>query len=169
MKYWYAIYCKPRQDARAALHLLNQGFEVFRPLARVRHRRQQGLQYRVESLFPRYLFIMLDDAKQSWAPIRSTRGVSGLVRIGGNRAATVPNALIDNLRARMAVDGWIDLDSARPFLPREPVVVVDGAFAGLDAVFECESGAERVIVLLNVLGASRRVVLPKQAVAKAGG
>lgn len=168
MKHWYAIYCKPRQDARAVLHLLNQGFEAFRPLARLRQRRAHGLQYRVESLFPRYVFIRLADAGQSWAPLRSTRGVSGLVRIGGDRAATVPEALIENLRARMANDGWIDLDSARPFQPREPVVVVDGAFAGLDAVFECESGTDRVIVLLNLLGASRRVALPKQAVARAG-
>ncbi|MCA1799681.1 MAG: hypothetical protein LC632_09580, partial [Xanthomonadaceae bacterium] len=164
-----AIFCKPRQDARAALHLTNQQYSVFRPLARVRHRTPQGFQYRIESLFPRYLFIELDDTGQSWAPIRSTRGVTGLVQLGNAAPATVPAGLITSLRARMAEHGWIDLESAQAFRANERVLVVDGAFAGLEAIYECASGADRVIVLLELLGASRRVVLPKQAVGRAGG
>lgn len=169
MNNWYAIFCKPRQDARAALHLANQSYTVFRPLARVRHRTVQGFQYRVESLFPRYLFIRLDDCGQSWAPIRSTRGVAALVHVGGSEPATVPDALIGNLRARMADTGWIDLQAVQEFHAREPVVVVDGPFSGYDAIYECTNGADRVVVLLNLLGATRRVIVPRQAVAKAGG
>jgi len=39
LKHWYAIYCKPREDERAELHLGLQDFEVFRPKHRVRRKR----------------------------------------------------------------------------------------------------------------------------------
>jgi transcriptional antiterminator RfaH len=168
MKHWYAIFCKPRQDARATQHLANQHYRVFRPLARVRHRTVRGFELRVESLFPRYLFIRLDDCGQSWAPIRSTRGVTGLVKLGEDRAAVVPDAFVQNLEARMAEHGWIDLDAGRTFTEGEKVEVVDGAFAGCEALYRCRSGADRVIVLLNLLGACRQVVLPESVIAKAG-
>ena len=169
MENWYAIYCKPRQDARAHLHLCNQHFEVFRPLARVRHRTPGGFQHRVESLFPRYLFIRLDDGNQSWAPIRSTRGVSGLVGMGIGAATCVPDALVTDLRARMAEHGWIDLEAAQQYRANEKVIVSEGAFTGCEAIFQCKTAADRVVVLLNLLGATRRVELPETAITKAGG
>lgn len=169
MEHWYAIYCKPRQDARAHLHLRNQDYTVFRPLARVRHRTNAGFQHRVESLFPRYLFIRLDDNDQSWAPIRSTRGVTGLVRMGtGTPPTAVPDALVGDLQSRMSEHGWIDLEAANAYLRNEKVTVVEGAFAGCDAIFQCRTAAERVVVLLTLLGATRRVELPETAITKAG-
>ncbi len=53
-----------------------------------------------EPLFPRYLFIRLGQghADQSWDPIRSTKGVSQLVRFGVS-PAKVHDDLIDQLRA----------------------------------------------------------------------
>lgn len=167
MQSWYAIFCKPRQDARADLHLRNQGYDVFRPLARLRTRTTAGIKHRVDSLFPRYLFIGLDDNDQSWAPIRSTRGVTGLVRMGDNRPARVPDALVADLRRRTAEHGWVDLESEYAFSTDEPVTVVEGAFCGATAIFECRTANDRVVVLLSLLGASRRVELPESAIIKA--
>lgn len=36
----------------------------------------------MESLFPGYLFIQLDQLNDNWHPIRSTRGVNQLVTFG---------------------------------------------------------------------------------------
>jgi transcriptional antiterminator RfaH len=73
MKRWYAVYCKPREDDRAERHFDRQQFEVFRPKHRVRRKQQGRMTTLVESLFPRYLFIHIDDIAQNRAPIRSTR------------------------------------------------------------------------------------------------
>jgi transcriptional antiterminator RfaH len=35
-----------------------------------------------EALFSRYLFVELNRTDSNWVPLRSTRGVSGLVRFG---------------------------------------------------------------------------------------
>lgn len=163
MQHWYAIHCKPRQDARAAEHLQNQHYAVFRPLARVRRQ----LKYCIESLFPRYLFIRLDDTHESWAPIRSTRGVYDLVRVGKHQPAVVPDELVTSLQARMGEGGWIELESETGLKPGDRVIVADGPFRGCEAIFQARSAAERVVVLLKLLGGERRFVLPEAALVKA--
>jgi len=55
MKKWYLIQTKPQQEAIATQNLSNQGFNVFYPKAIINNK--------TVSLFPRYLFIELDDKK----------------------------------------------------------------------------------------------------------
>ncbi len=87
---WYAVCCKPRQEAIAEENLLRQGFHVNLPRIRIRrHRRGQWIDA-IEALFPRYLFIRIDPYRCNTAPVRSTRGVVGLVRFGG-QPAVVPD------------------------------------------------------------------------------
>jgi len=55
MKNWHLLMTKPREDERAEQHLLNQDYELFRPMLR-QYRIRQGKQVAVtEPLFPRYL------------------------------------------------------------------------------------------------------------------
>ena len=75
---WYLLQCKPRQDERAHLNLMQQNYQVFHPQL-VSERVIRGKRQRVqESLFPGYLFIQLS-RDDNWAPLRSTRGVSRFV------------------------------------------------------------------------------------------
>ena len=67
MKNWYLIQTKPQQEAVASQNLSNQGYDIFHPKAMIKNKSV--------SLFPRYLFIHLDDKNQNWTPIRSTPGV----------------------------------------------------------------------------------------------
>lgn len=162
MKNWYAVQCKPLQDARAEEHLRNQGFEVFRP--RVRQRRRHGSRFRqaVESMFPGYLFIHLDCERENWAPIRSTRGVAGLVRMGTQTPA-VPEPVIEELKRRADGDNCIDLGSGDYRLD-EPVRITEGPLAGYEALFAGRSGEERVIVLLEIMQRVQRLILPERAI-----
>jgi transcriptional antiterminator RfaH len=73
MKKWYLLYTKPRQEKLALQHLQNQAYEAYLPLVQVEKIRQGVRGLAEEALFPRYLFVQLDEAgSQSWAPIRST-------------------------------------------------------------------------------------------------
>lgn len=162
MKSWYAVRCKPLQDARAEEHLRNQSYEVFRP--QIRWRRRQGGRFRqvMESMFPGYLFVRLDQVLENWAPIRSTRGVAGLVRLGAH-TPTVPEPVIDELKRRADGDNCIDLGSG-DYRPDERVRITEGPFAGYEALFNSRSGEERVIVLLEIMQRVQRVVLPERAI-----
>jgi transcriptional antiterminator RfaH len=160
---WYAVQCRSREDARAETQLLNQLFHVFRPLARVRKRRRGRAATVIESLFPRYLFIELDNIEDNWAPIRSTRGVVDLVRFG-DRAVAAPERMIVELKARTDADGCVNLAAERDYRRNECVHIIDGPFAGLDALFLERRGTDRVIILLNIMQQAQRLVLPECAI-----
>ncbi|AGA31773.1 Transcriptional activator RfaH [Thioalkalivibrio nitratireducens DSM 14787] len=162
MKHWYAVHCKPNQDERAEDQLRNQGFEVFRPRIRCRRRARQRYRAVIESMFPRYLFVELDDASQDWSPIRSTRGVTGLVRMGG-RIPHVPDPVIDALRRRVDADDCIEITPEEGFQPNQPVLITEGPLAGFQALFKARNSQERVVVLLNLM----QVTLPVHAITRA--
>ena len=99
-KCWYLIYAKPRQEKTAVDNLLRQAYEVYFPQIRVTRNRNSVRKVTIEPLFPRYLFIRLDAHTDNWAPIRSTMGVTALVRFGGYAAAV--DDVVNNARPRFA-------------------------------------------------------------------
>jgi len=115
---------------------------------------------RTESLFPRYVFLRSDPSLQSLAPIRSTRGVTGVVRFGGE-PASVPDAVIAQILARIdPEDGFVRL-GVPDLLPGAAVRINEGPFTGLDAIFVSYHSDDRVRLLLQMLGSEREIVIPK--------
>ena len=166
MKRWYAVQAKPQEDARAETHLRNQGYEAFRPRLRRRIRRAGRMVTRTESLFPRYLFVRLDDEHENWAPIRSTRGVAGLVKFG-QRPAPVPEEIIHDIKCRIDPDtGCVDLGGIEQYRPNQPVNITEGPFEGLEAIYLAKKGEDRVIVLLNIMNREKPVTLPESAIGR---
>lgn len=163
---WHAVFCKPSQDERAEAHLVNQGFETFRPKTRQQRTRNGRRRVLVESMFPRYLFVRLSASGQDWGPIRSTRGAIGLVR-SGHQAVEVPETVIQELRRRCDEQGVINLSGSIGYRPDEPVEIIDGPFAGYRALFQARTGAERVCVLLTLLNQERPVEVPEIAIRRA--
>ncbi|MFO1496460.1 MAG: transcriptional activator RfaH [Lysobacterales bacterium] len=160
---WFAVLTKPRAEGEAALRLAQQGFDCLYARTRRSVRAASGMLVRTESLFPRYVFLRSDPDLQSLAPVRSTRGVAGLVRFGGV-PAVVPDLVIEQIRARMdPEDGFVRLQ-APVLTPGSPVRIHEGPFSGLDAIFEQYLGSERVRLLLVLLGSERGIVLPRAAI-----
>ena len=155
MSLWYAVMCKPRREAQAEMNLANQGYRVYLPRLATQHRRVGKWIDTVEPLFPRYLFLAPADARQSLAPVRSTLGVSGLVRFGG-QPATLPESIVESLRARQDPDTGA---CARRSLFKHgaPVEFRAGPFTGREGVFDIEAGEDRAFVLLEFLGKLNKV------------
>jgi transcriptional antiterminator RfaH len=166
MDCWYAVCCKPRQEAVAEDNLLRQGFRVYLPRIRIRQRRRGLWLDAVEVLFPRYIFIRVDPLRRSTASVRSTRGVLGLVRFGG-QPAVVPDAVMDALLQREDAATGLHPDKCPPFQAGEPVKLVEGPLAGMEAVFTQQDGGKRVIVLLELLGKANKVSVNRDWIARA--
>jgi transcriptional antiterminator RfaH len=161
MKHWHLLMTKPREDERAEQHLLNQDYELFRPLIR-QYRLRKGKQVAVtEPLFPRYIFIRLDDVFSNWARIRSTRGVSGLVRFT-EMPAKVPGDLINLLRAQCSDGNVVDMTGKEPHVFRQGdgVEITAGSFKGIQAVIKEQKGEDRVVLLLTLLGKEQALEVP---------
>jgi transcription antitermination factor NusG len=91
-------------------------------------------------------------------------GVASIVRFGHDYTV-VPDAVIENLRQRADPDtGLHCLGRQTPFEPESMVRIVAGAFDGLEGVFQRDSGNERVVVLLTILGCSTPVRIPAEFV-----
>ncbi|MCQ8897409.1 transcriptional activator RfaH [Limnobacter humi] len=159
MAHWYVMYTKPRLETQAVENLERQNYRVFYPQARVRKRRSTGLAEVVEPLFPRYLFVRLESGVDDFSKLRSTKGCIDLVKFGG-KATPVPQALVDLIQSQLADDGLLHLEALNG-MPKvgSSMRVADGPFEGLMATIAQHKGADRVLVLLNVLGGERRVVL----------
>jgi transcriptional antiterminator RfaH len=152
---WYVLQTKPRQELRAREHLENQGFRCVLPLIRVEKIRRRVRQWVDEPLFARYLFIRLGGADARWNVLRSTRGVSQVVRFGGV-PAKVPSEWMIAFLSR-------DRAPVRLFDTGQRVVVTDGPFAGLEGVYKLPDGETRAIVLLELLGKPCAGTFPVEA------
>ena len=166
MSHWYAVRCKPRQEAVAQENLARQGFDVYLPRLRTTRRRCGKWVACIEALFPSYLFLRNDPSRQSMASVRSTRGAIDLVRLGG-QPAVVPDTIIVNIQSREESASGLRQDDRSPIQTGDPVRVVDGPLAGLEGVFRQQDGERRVIVLLELLGKAHSMALSLDWVARA--
>lgn len=161
---WYLIYTKTFSESVAEANLRRQGYEVYFPrLARpIRQRGRWGRQ--VVALFPRYLFLRLDEGRQALSPVRSTVGVSTVVRFGSDYVV-VPDRVILDLQTRADPESGLHcLGQSAVFTPGTTVSVTEGPFSGLDGVFQREAGEERVVVLLDLMGRGVPVGVPRDCV-----
>jgi transcriptional antiterminator RfaH len=154
--HWYIVYTKPRQEKCALDNLQRQGYQCYLPIISSEKLCQGLLKVAGEPLFPRYLFIQLGhgDSAKSWAPIRSTKGVSHLVCFG-IEPARVDESLIELIRTQEAL---VLTEPVRLFRPGERVLLTESPFAGIEGVYQMASGERRVMVLIEIL--SKPVSVP---------
>jgi transcription elongation factor/antiterminator RfaH len=146
---WYVVHTLPFAEARAECQLQRQRFRTFQPKRHktIRHARKMRT---VEApFFPRYLFIVLDIARDQWRSVNGTFGVSRLV-MRGEEPNSVPPGVVEALVA--AADDRGILHLADKLQVGSPVRLLAGPFAEQLAVLDHLDGAGRVRVLLDILG-----------------
>lgn len=155
---WHVIHTKVREEFRAVENLHAQGFEVFLPTCQVQKKLQGKIQVATEPLFPRYLFIRLSDVTSNWYPIRSTRGVSQLLRFGTSTyPVEIPETIIDCLKQRCTKEEPLHV----LFKPGEMIEITQGPFKGLIGFFEklqtMPDGLSRAMLLVELLGSAQKL------------
>lgn len=146
---WYVVHTQPHAEDRAVDNLERQGFVTFCPrLAKtVRHARK--LTRTRAALFPNYLFVNLDLARDRWRSVNGSRGVVRLLA-QGDAPVPVPDGIVEQLQARIDAEGCIDW--LPDYVCGQAVRICDGPFADLVGHIEHLDGAGRVRVLLDLMG-----------------
>lgn len=152
--HWLLAYTKPRNEKLAEENLLRQGYECMLPWISVQKRRRGKWLWIDEPLFPRYIFVGAHP-EQSWSPVRSTLGVTSLVRFG-SQFATVPESLIHDL-VTAASDGP---EKQLRFKQGQKVHITGESFSSITGVFEMQEGEDRARVLIDLLGRPTVVQVP---------
>ena len=154
---WYVVHTKPRQELIACENLDRQEYDTYLPLIQNTHRRNGKNITRVESFFPRYLFVRFDKDVDDSSSIRSTRGVVGLVKFNG-----VPKAIGDDfiisIQANEDENHFQRLEE-KTWKPGDTVPISEGPFAGYSCIYKARRGDDRVLVLLSIIGKSTEVTL----------
>ena len=147
---WYLVHTKPRQENLAQENLERQGYETYLPRIYQTRRRNGRHVKTIEAFFPRYLFIHLDSETDNWAPIRSTIGVSKMIRFDGI-PAMVPEQLIQALKSNDDEDGVQRLNQ-KNLIRGDKVTIIDGPLAGYQGIYQQQKSSERVAVLVDLVG-----------------
>ena len=153
---WFAVYTKPRQEQLALENLERQAFRCFLPMAINPYQRRSKHSPRIEPLFPRYLFLNAIPDQQSLGTVRSTIGVSNLVRFG-MQLIQVPDLIINTIEKRCDPEtGLVQLEPV-PVELGDKVKVFDGPFAGIEGIFRQRKGQDRALLLISMLGTNSTV------------
>ncbi len=164
MNRWYVVATHPRAEALARTNLLRQGFEAWFPRYRKSRRHARKVDIVAAPLFPSYLFVSLDAATARWRSINGTIGCRQVVATG-DRPMPVPAGVVEALQAEADGDGFIEVrPPVNTFAPDTPLRIVEGPMTDLVGRFQSLDDAERVVLLLDLLGRSVRVQVPLGAV-----
>ncbi len=161
--HWYTLRTKPKKEAAVADWLNGLNLEVFLPWLRCRRRLGTRHQWVLAPLFPGYLFCHLD-LMLSGKAARYTPGVQDFVKFGAH-FAEMEEETLQGLRERCP-EGVARVEP-RLYRFGETVMIKEGPFAGLEALFECDmKGSERVAVLLELLGRRTKLVLSSDIIGR---
>src|SRR5882724_10664674 len=105
---WYVVHTRAQGEDRADFNLRRQGFATYLPRYLRARRHARRTETVARPLFPRYLFVALDVARDRWLTVQSTFGVSSLV-IVGNDPVPLPAGVVDEIRAREGEQGFVRL------------------------------------------------------------
>ncbi|KFK92890.1 MULTISPECIES: transcription/translation regulatory transformer protein RfaH [unclassified Serratia (in: enterobacteria)] len=146
MESWYLLYCKRGQLLRAQEHLVRQEVNCLSPTITL-EKIVRGKRIAVdEPLFPNYLFVEFDPERIHTTTISATRGVSHFVRFGA-LPAVIPLQVIEELQAHNH-EYYVDPQTPQP---GDAVLITNGVFEGLKAIYTEPDGENRSMLLLNLI------------------
>lgn len=160
---WYVVHTQPQNETRAEINLRRQGFATYLPRYQRTRRHARKTETVTRPLFPRYIFVGLDLARDRWRAIQSTFGVSNLV-FAGDTPLAMPEGVVDQIRARESGEGFVTLGLPAGIGPGSRVRLIDGIFADSKGVLERIADDRRVAILLELLGREVRVFVPAASI-----
>lgn len=147
---WYLAYTKPRQEDIARVNLDQQGFESYLPLFKKFRKTEQGPVSVFEPMFPRYIFFRPGRVGQSISAVRSTKGVSTLVRFGFE-PAVLDEELLRRIRQFEEDRNQASPQDLSPLKKGQAVRLKHTALGDVEGLIQNVS-SKRVAVLLEILG-----------------
>jgi transcriptional antiterminator RfaH len=147
---WYLAYTKPRQEDLARVNLEQQGFESYLPLYKKFRKTEQGPVSVFEPMFPRYIFFRPGKPGQSISAVRSTKGITTIVRFGFE-PAVIDEVLLHRIRQLEQDRNHATLVELSNLKAGQAVRLKHTALGGVEGLVQSVS-SKRVAVLLDILG-----------------
>ena len=160
---WFAVHSLLHREAGAQRQLENQGFHTFLPRCLKARRHARKLENVLAPIFPRYLFVVLDLARDRWRSVNGTFGVARLVMMAGDRPQPAPHGVVEALIAVADARGVLRFDEGGRLAVGQKVRILAGPFAERIGLLQRLDGNGRVRLLLDIMGGRIAVTLPRAA------
>ena len=147
---WLVAYTKPRQEQVALQNLERQSFEAYLPRYKKFKNTEAGAVPVFEPMFPRYILFRPSKPEQSIETVRSTKGISHVVRFGHD-PGVVSAHMVATIQAFEAEQNQATLDQMTNFKAGQKVKLKHVALGNMEGLVQSVS-AKRVAVLLEILG-----------------
>ena len=143
---WYLLFTKAKEEHRVRRNLEVLGLDTYLPVMPVTKSKSRE-ENAFEPMFPRYVFVSMDENAVNFSAIRYVRGIVDFVHFGES-VATVPHEVMTSIRTAEKEC----LMQARPVVKAgDKVLIKKGPFRDIDAVVVAKKSADRVIILIEVL------------------
>ena len=143
-------YTKPRQELVALQNLERQNFEVYLPQYKKFKNTASGSVPVFEPMFPRYIFFRPSTPQQSIETVRSTKGISHIVRFGFE-LGIVSADMVASLREFEVSQNQATLQEMSNFKVGQKVKLKHVALGAFEGLIQSVS-KKRVVMLLEILG-----------------
>lgn len=147
---WLVAYTKPRQEAVALQNLEQQAYEAYLPLYKKFKKTEAGPVAVMEPMFPRYVFFRPGRPEQSISAVRSTKGVSTIVRFGFE-PAELSGDIVCRIRQYEEMQSHATLQELSDLRVGQKVKLKHNALGGVEGLVQ-QVSSKRVAVLLEILG-----------------
>lgn len=152
---WLVAYTKPRQEQLALQQLEQQAYEAYLPLYKKFKKTENGPVAVFEPMFPRYILFRPGRPEQSIAAVRSTKGITSLVRFGFE-PAVLAGEVVRGIREYEQTQNHASIEELSDLRTGQSVRLKHTALGAVEGLVQSVS-SKRVAVLLEILG--RPVVL----------
>jgi transcriptional antiterminator RfaH len=147
---WYLAYTKPKQESVALVNLEQQDFEVYLPLFKKFKKTEQGPVALFEPMFPRYILFRPSRPEQSISAVRSTKGVTTIVRFGFE-PALLSDDVVQRIRQMEQLRDQATIEELNQLKVGQKVRLKHTALGAIEGLVHNVS-SKRVAVLLEILG-----------------
>ena len=147
---WLVAYTKPRLEHIALQNLELQNFQAYLPRYKKFKNTEAGPVPVFEPMFPRYILFRPSKPEQSIETVRSTKGISHVVRFGHEPGVVSAN-MVATIQAFEASQNQATLQEMSNFKAGQKVKLKHVALGNMEGLVQSVS-SKRVAVLLEILG-----------------
>jgi len=160
LKFWYALYTKPRHEFKGALQLESINVKHYLPtITRIRqwHDRKKKI---TEPLFRGYIFVYCNEKERLMA--LEQKAIIKTISFMGV-PAKIPDWQVENVKKML--DENEDLKITKIIKIGTPIKIINGPFAGIEGlVYKSENNEKMLAVSIDLLRRSVVVKLPTESV-----
>ena len=146
---WYVVMTQSGKEQFAAENLTHQGFRSFLPRQTTTYRHSRRTSTRLTPVFPQYLFVILDPAKQRWRAVNGTLGVRNLIS-SVDGPMPIRAGVVESMLVACDRKGVIQLQTTS-LKPGDRVRLLAGPFAGMLGSLQSLNASGRVRLLLEIM------------------